>query len=340
MKSESKLKMNCSNIGGGSGGNASSSSSSSNKYKEEGNKLFMKRNYKEAIEAYTKALEKSISSTHYTNRALCYFKLQQWSTTIDDCRRAIELDPHSVKAYFFMGQSMCELFHFDEGIVHLKRAHELTKELNENYGDEITRTIRNAKRKRWNYLEEKRIKQEIELQVYLNRLMSEDKQKQINKIRSNSNRNDLDSIAIATSSANTNTNKIESNNEKKLLDTDILKYSDENEKQLINNIENEFQQKFDELNRLFMENDARRRKREIPDFLCGKISFEIMNDPVITPSGITYDRNDIEQHLHKVGRFDPVTRTELTIDQLIPNLAIKEVVENFVNENEWIDGAL
>lgn len=323
MKQETKSKMNCSS--------ASSSSSSSNKFKEEGNKLFMKRNYKEAIEMYTKALDKSISSTHYTNRALCYFKLQQWSATIEDCRRAIELDPHSVKAFFFMGQSLCESFHFDEGIVHLKRAHELTKELNENYGDEITRTIRNAKRRRWNYLEDKRIKQEVELQVYLNRLMLEDKQKQIQKIRSNNTNkisSDLDSIASAEP------NQASAKNENEITN------ADQNEKQLIDNIEQDFQQRFDELARLFTENDSRRQKREIPDFLCGKISFELMNDPVITPSGITYDRNDIEQHLHKVGRFDPVTRTELTIDQLIPNLAIKEVIENFVNENEWIDGAL
>ena len=39
------------------------------------------------------------------------------------------------------------------------------------------------------------------------------------------------------------------------------------------------------------------QKREVPDYLCGKISFEIMKDPVITPSGITYDRKDIEEHL-------------------------------------------
>ena len=49
----------------------------SNKFKEEGNKLFMKRNYKEAIEMYTKALEKSINSINYTNRALCYSKSHQ-----------------------------------------------------------------------------------------------------------------------------------------------------------------------------------------------------------------------------------------------------------------------
>ena len=30
------------------------------------------------------------------------------------------------------------------------------------------------------------------------------------------------------------------------------------------------------------------QKREVPDHLCGRISFELMKDPVITPSGITY----------------------------------------------------
>ena len=114
----------------------------------------------------------------------------------------------------------------------------------------------------------------------------------------------------------------------------------EKQQEQISNIEADYQQKYDDLTRLFNENDARRRKREIPDYLCGKISFEIMNDPVITPSGITYDRYDIEQHLHRVGRFDPVTRQELTIDQLIPNLTMKEVLEHFVSENEWIDGTL
>ena len=290
---------------------------SSNKFKEEGNKLFMKRNYKEAIEMYTKAIEKSNMSIYHTNRALCYYKMQQWPMAIEDCRRAIELDPHSVKAHFYMGQAACELNQFDEALVHLKRAHELTKELNENYGDEITRTIRNVKKRRWNFLEENRIKQEIELQSYLNRLMLEDKERQVKKAKGGG--------AVGATATPV---------------VVIAENLNEKECEQINAIEADYQQKCDELTRLFNENDSRRRKREIPDFLCGKISFEIMNDPVITPSGITYDRYDIEQHLHRVGRFDPVTRQELTIDQLIPNLTMKEVLEHFVSENEWIDGAL
>ncbi len=28
--------------------------------------------------------------------------------------------------------------------------------------------------------------------------------------------------------------------------------------------------------------------RDVPDHMCGKISFDLLSDPVITPSGITY----------------------------------------------------
>lgn len=77
------------------------------------------------------------------------------------------------------------------------------------------------------------------------------------------------------------------------------------------------------------------QKRDVPDYLCGKISFEILAEPVITPSGITYERKDIEEHLQRVGHFDPVTRVKLTQDQLIPNFSMKEVVDAFLSENEW-----
>jgi hypothetical protein len=42
-----------------------------------------------------------------------------------------------------------------------------------------------------------------------------------------------------------------------------------------------------EVKALFKEVDTRQRK-EVPDYLCGKISFELMTDPCITPSGVTY----------------------------------------------------
>ncbi|XP_010283886.1 PREDICTED: E3 ubiquitin-protein ligase CHIP, partial [Phaethon lepturus] len=88
-----------------------------------------------------------------------------------------------------------------------------------------------------------------------------------------------------------------------------------------------------DMDELFSQVDEKRKKRDIPDYLCGKISFELMREPCITPSGITYDRKDIEEHLQRVGHFDPVTRSPLTQDQLIPNLAMKEVIDAFISES-------
>ncbi|KAJ7950545.1 E3 ubiquitin-protein ligase CHIP [Quillaja saponaria] len=74
---------------------------------------------------------------------------------------------------------------------------------------------------------------------------------------------------------------------------------------------------------------------EVPDYLCCKITLDIFRDPVITPSGLTYERAVILDHLQKVGKFDPVTRELLYPSQLVPNLAIKEAVLAFLNKHGW-----
>ncbi|KAL0389897.1 UNVERIFIED_CONTAM: E3 ubiquitin-protein ligase CHIP [Sesamum calycinum] len=74
---------------------------------------------------------------------------------------------------------------------------------------------------------------------------------------------------------------------------------------------------------------------EVPDYLCCKITLDIFRDPVITPSGFTYERAVILDHLQKVGRFDPITRESLYPSQLVPNLAIKEAVSAYLEKHGW-----
>ncbi|XP_021814265.1 E3 ubiquitin-protein ligase CHIP [Prunus avium] len=74
---------------------------------------------------------------------------------------------------------------------------------------------------------------------------------------------------------------------------------------------------------------------EVPDYLCCKITLDIFRDPVITPSGVTYERSVILNHLEKVGNFDPITREPLDQSQLIPNFSIKEAVEAYLQEHGW-----
>ncbi|PWA82151.1 zinc finger, RING/FYVE/PHD-type, acetyltransferase A, auxiliary subunit [Artemisia annua] len=74
---------------------------------------------------------------------------------------------------------------------------------------------------------------------------------------------------------------------------------------------------------------------EIPDYLCCRITLDIFRDPVIAPSGITYERAVILEHLEKVGNFDPITREHLSPSQLVQNLAIKEAVQAFLQKHGW-----
>ncbi|XP_035695743.1 STIP1 homology and U box-containing protein 1-like [Branchiostoma floridae] len=252
------------------------------------------------LQQWELAIKNQSVATYFTNRALCYLKLQQWELAAQDCRRALELDNRSVKGHFFLGQCLVEQDSHDEAIKSFQRAHELAKEQKLNYGDDIASALRMARKKRWSVQEEKRIEQEIELQSYLNKLLIGAKEKEVAEVMEEGSDND------------------------KCLDE-------------IKRIEETHDHYMAELNTLFSQVDERRRKREVPDYLCGKISYELMRDPCITPSGITYDRKDLEEHLQRVGHFDPVTRQQLTKDQLIPNLAMKEVIDHFVKDNQWVD---
>lgn len=199
---------------------------------------------------------------------------------------------------------------FDEAVKHLQRAVDLAKEQKLNYGDDMTSILRQARKRCFQLREEQRIAQDIELQSYLNQLIVEDAERSLAALKEQEAVKDADSKSEGEASSIEFTRKKEEIEEKR--DTCMA-----------------------HLNDLFAKVDERRRKREVPDYLCGKISFEILQEPVITPSGITYERKDIEEHLQRVGHFDPVTRVRLTQDQLIPNLAMKEVVDTFLQENEW-----
>ncbi|KFM65386.1 STIP1 and U box-containing protein 1, partial [Stegodyphus mimosarum] len=157
---------------------------SSVELKEQGNKLFIARKYEDAVSCYSKAIILNPQiPTYFTNRALCYLKLHQWELACQDCRRALELDNSSIKGHFFYGQALLELENFDEAIKYLQRASDLAKDQKLNFGDDIASELRIAKKKRWTVQEDKRIGQEIELQSYLNKLILEDKEREMAELQ-------------------------------------------------------------------------------------------------------------------------------------------------------------
>ena len=77
-----------------------------------------------------------------------------------------------------------------------------------------------------------------------------------------------------------------------------------------------------------------RAARPIPDHLCCRISMELFVDPVCTPHGHSFERSCIERHLGK-SATDPLTRRHLTKAMLVPNLALKDAADAFLDENPW-----
>ncbi|KAI9678448.1 MAG: hypothetical protein M1829_002046 [Trizodia sp. TS-e1964] len=59
-----------------------------------------------------------------------------------------------------------------------------------------------------------------------------------------------------------------------------------------------------------------------------------MHDPVVTIHGHSYDRATLVEHLRN-SPTDPLTREPLRVQDLRPNLALKQACNEFIEENGW-----
>ncbi|OTB00541.1 hypothetical protein M426DRAFT_75717 [Hypoxylon sp. CI-4A] len=76
------------------------------------------------------------------------------------------------------------------------------------------------------------------------------------------------------------------------------------------------------------------KKREVPDWIIDDISFNVMQDPVMTKTGKSYERASINEHLRR-NQIDPLTREPLYPHELRPNLQLKQACEEFIAKNGW-----
>ncbi|CEP16085.1 hypothetical protein [Parasitella parasitica] len=115
-----------------SAGSAKERIQAAEKKKEEGNELFKAGATEEALFAYRKAREyikdlwncepeeletcRLMMVALHLNVGACHLKLKNYEFAIEVCKRALDRDSTSVKAYYRLGQAYQETGDFDQGI--------------------------------------------------------------------------------------------------------------------------------------------------------------------------------------------------------------------------------
>lgn len=88
-------------------------------FKNQGNDCFKAKKYKDAVIFYTRGLDMDckvddINVALYVNRAACNLELKNYRRCIEDCKRALIIDEHNVKACYRAGKAFFAVDRYEE----------------------------------------------------------------------------------------------------------------------------------------------------------------------------------------------------------------------------------
>ncbi|KAL1862029.1 hypothetical protein Plec18167_001190 [Paecilomyces lecythidis] len=275
--------------------------------KEKGNQLYKEGDYSGAEELYSQAIQKNPREpTFFTNRAITRIKLENWAGAEHDARAAIDLygpkNAASLKSCWYLAQALLALGRPQEAYDVAIEAYKAALAAKSNQTENLSRTVLRAKQQIWAVKETARLRDMNETLANVERLIEADRDRDLAELQAKLDRGEIGQIGFVE---------------------DQKALREEAEKN-IHNVREAF--------RIASNGDI--QERVVPDYLIDGISFEIMHDPVITPSGHSFDRIGIEKHVEQSG-VDPITRVPMTVKDLRPNYALKAVCEDFLNKNGW-----
>jgi len=62
---------------------------------------------------------------------------------------------------------------------------------------------------------------------------------------------------------------------------------------------------------------------------------DFIKNPLLTPDGISYEKEALMEHCKSQGGFDPVTRNSFENQTLINNKALQTAIESFLEKEPW-----
>ncbi|KAL1162190.1 hypothetical protein V6Z11_A07G185900 [Gossypium hirsutum] len=291
-----------------SGSALSAAAKQAEQLRKDGNIYFKKDRFGAAIDAYTEAITLCPNvPVYWTNRALCHRRRNDWLKVEEDCRRAIQLDYNSVKAHYMLGLALLQKQKLDEGVKELQKKKTFSWNIYTHAKMLFTALDLGRGANPKGYMVDE-IWQELAKAKYM-----------LWEHASSKRSWELQSLKEACEAALREKHFLDDSQPEGFLDEAGISHM----KQL------------EVLRQVFRKAGEADIPGEVPDYLCCKITLDIFRDPVITPSGVTYERAVILDHLQKVGKFDPITREPLDQSQLVPNLAMKEAVQAYLDKHGW-----
>lgn len=244
--------------------------------------------------------------TFFTNRALTRLRLEKWPGVEQDARAAIALygqeSPNRLKSSGYLVQALLGQQQpqpaYDVAIEAYRDSLSAKSPQTEN----LSKLVLRAKQQIWAHKETRRLREMNDTLATVEGLIKAELQRSLDDLRGQLNAGEIGEIGYVE--------------DEKALRADAEK-----------NIQNTR-----EAFRIASKGEI--AERVVPDYLVDGISFEIMHDPVITPSGTSFERVGIVKYVEQSGT-DPLTRVSMSVKDLRPNYALKAACEEFLDKNGW-----
>ncbi|PKY01481.1 U-box domain protein [Aspergillus campestris IBT 28561] len=276
--------------------------------KDKGNRLFKEGDYSGAEDLYSQAIQKNPREpTFFTNRALTRIRLEKWADVEHDARAAIELygghkNPASLKSSWYLAQALVGLQRPQEAYDVAIDGYRASLAAQNAQTENLSKIVLRAKQQIWAAKETSRLRELNATLGSVEQLIEADLNRGLCELQEKLNRGEIGEIGCGE-------------------DQKALREDAENN---INNVREAF--------RIASKGEV--QERIVPDYLVDGITFEIMHDPVITPSGTSFDRVGITKYVQQSG-VDPITRVPMTVNDLRSNYALKAACEEFLTKNGW-----
>ncbi|CAI7567359.1 unnamed protein product [Penicillium glandicola] len=275
--------------------------------KAKGNELFKAGDYSGAEDFFSQAIQKNPhDATFFTNRAITRIKLAKWADVEHDARAAIEIyglkNPLALKSHYYLAQALLGLQRPQEAHDVASDAYQQSLASKNVQTENLSRIVLRAKQQIWAARETARVREMNETLGSVEALVEADVTRALAELQGRLERGEIGEVGFGE-------------------DQKALREDAETK---VRNLREAFR----------VASKGEIEERVVPDYLIDGITFEIMHDPVITPSGVSFDRIGITKYVEKSG-VDPLTRAPISVHDLRNNYALKAACEEFLTNNGW-----